>query len=164
MTRARRRQAAAIVALLAYVAVFVLILLAIADHPGQLVAAWAAILVASIGVWMALTRRGIARLLGAGVGIVGLGLAIVLLLHDAALVDVLVIAAVWALATASGRYAVGVDKAMLREIAPPGLPVPRAQRPVLLMNPRSGGGKVVEVRSGSRSRATRDRADRARPG
>ena len=139
-----RRQVTAVLALLAYVAIFVLVLLAIVDHPGQLVAVWAAILAGSTGVWIALTRRGLAFVLGAAVGVVGIVVAIVLLLRDAALLDVLAIAAVWVLATVSGRYAVGVDKSMLRDVPPPGLAVPRAQRPVLLMNPRSGGGKVVK--------------------
>ena len=44
-------------------------------------------------------------------------MAIVLLLLDAALVDVIVIVAVWMLAIAAGRYAVGVDKAMLLDAA-----------------------------------------------
>ncbi len=57
----RRRQVAAVIALLAYIAVLVLILLSIADHPGQLVAAWVATLVASIGVW---TRNHLALDLG----------------------------------------------------------------------------------------------------
>jgi diacylglycerol kinase family enzyme len=144
MSGRHRRQLAALVALVAYVAVLVLVLVSIADHPGQLVAAWAATLVASIGVWIALTRRGINRVVGAAVGVGALGVAIVLVLHDAALLDVVAIAAVWVLAAGAGRYAVGVDKAMLRELPPPGLAVPRAQRPVLLMNPRSGGGKVVK--------------------
>jgi diacylglycerol kinase family enzyme len=144
VSRVRRRQVVAVIALLAYVAVIVLILLAIADHPGQLIAAWVATLVATVGVWIALTRRGVARIAGAVVGALALAVAIVLLLRDAALVDVIAVAAAWSLATACARFAVGVDKAMLRELPPPGRPVPRAQRPVLLMNPRSGGGKVVK--------------------
>jgi len=144
MRSVRRRQVAAVVALLAYLAVVVLILLALVDHPGQLVGAWVAALVGLTGVWIALTRRGLAMIVGGVLGVAGLVVAIVVLLGDTALLDVIVVVAVWALAAAAGRYAVGVDDAMLRDLPPPGLPVPRPQRPVLLMNPRSGGGKVVK--------------------
>ena len=161
MRSVRRRQLAAVTALLAYVAVVVLILLTLVDHPGQLVAAWVAALVGLTGAWIALTRRGIARIAGAVLGVAGFGVTVVLLLRDTALFDVIGIAAVWALAAAAGRYAVGVDRAMLRDLPPPGLPAPQAQRPVLLMNPWSGGGKVVKFDLVARSRATRDRTRRA---
>ena len=131
------------IALLAYAVVAVLILLTLVDHPGQLVAAWLAALVGLTGVWIALTRRGIARIAGAVLGVAGFAVTVVLLLGDTALLQVIAIAAVWALAAAAGRYAVGVDDGMLRDLPPPGLPAPPAQRPVLLMNPWSGGGKVV---------------------
>src|SRR5204862_5270917 len=49
-----------------------------------------------------------------------------------------------AIAIAAGRYAVAVDPAMLREQEPPGVRMPRPQHAVLLMNPKSGGGKVVK--------------------
>ena len=118
MRSVRRRQVAAVIALLAYVAVAVLILLTLVDHPGQLIAAWVAALVGLTGVWIALTRRGISRIVGAVLGVAGFVVTIVLLLGDTALLQVIAIAAVWALAAAAGRYAVGVDDAMLRERAP----------------------------------------------
>ena len=121
-----------------------LILLTLVDHPGQLIAAWVAALVGLTGAWIALTRRGISRIAGAVLGVAGFAVTVVLLLGDTALLQVIAIAAVWALAAAAGRYAVGVDDAMLRDVPPPGLPVPQPQRPVLLMNPWSGGGKVVK--------------------
>ena len=121
-----------------------LILLTLVDHPGQLIAAWVAALVGLTGAWIASTRRGISRIAGAVLGVAGFVVTVVVLLGDTALLQVIAIAAVWALAAAAGRYAVGVDDAMLREVPPPGLPVPQPQRPVLLMNPWSGGGKVVK--------------------
>ena len=142
----------------------VLILITLVDHPGQLVAAWLAALVGLTGVWIALTRRGIARIAGAVLGVAGFAVTVVLLLGDTALLQVIAIAAVWALAAAAGRYAVGVDDAMLRDLPPPGLPAPRPQRPVLLMNPWSGGGKVVKFDLVRRSRAAGDRTGRAPAG
>jgi diacylglycerol kinase family enzyme len=135
---------AAVLALLCYVAVVVLILLTLIDHPGQLIAAWVAALAGLTGAWIALTRRGISRVVGAVLGVAGFVVTIVLLLRDAALVQVIAIAAVWALAATAGRYAVGVDDGMLRDLPPPGQPAPQPQQPVLLMNPWSGGGKVVK--------------------
>jgi diacylglycerol kinase family enzyme len=144
VTRARRRQLAALAALVASVVMLVLVLLAIRDHPGQLVFAWVLLVVASGAAWVALTRTRVTRAIGVVVALAALIGAVVLLLLDAALVNVLLVVAVALLATALARYAVGVDDAMLREADPPGRPVPRAQRPVLLMNPRSGGGKVTQ--------------------
>jgi diacylglycerol kinase family enzyme len=135
---------AALGALGAYVVMLVLVILAIRDHPGQLVVAWVLLVVASAAGWVVLTRTRVTRLLGLVVAIAALAGAVALLLLDAALVDVLVVVGFALLATALARYAVGVDEAMLRQAAPPGRPVPRAQRPVLLMNPRSGGGKVEQ--------------------
>jgi diacylglycerol kinase family enzyme len=133
---------AAIVALLAYALTFALVLVSFADHPGQLIAVWAALLVASAAAWIVLTRRDAVRLAGAVVAAIAVGVAVVLLLRDAALIDALAVVAAWLLATAAGRYSVGVDRKLLREQPPPGALAPRPRRPVLLMNPRSGGGKV----------------------
>jgi diacylglycerol kinase family enzyme len=141
---ARRRQVAALGALVAYVVMLVLVLLAIRDHAGQLVLAWVLLVLASGAGWVALTRTRVTRAVALVVAVAALTVAVVLLLLDAALVDVLIIVGLALLATAAARYAVGVDDAMLRESEPPGRPMPRAQRPVLLMNPRSGGGKVTQ--------------------
>jgi len=142
VSHTRRRQLAAIVALLSYVAVFVLVLAAFADNHGQLIAVWAALLVASVGGWLALTRRRVWRLVGGAVAVIALVVAVVFLFRDAAVLDAAAVVVAWLLATGAGRYAVGVDEAVLRERPPPGVASPRPQRPVLLMNPRSGGGKV----------------------
>jgi diacylglycerol kinase family enzyme len=142
VTRARRRQTAALGALGSYVVMLVLVLLAIRDHPGQLVFAWVLLLLASGAGWVVLTRTSMVRWVATVVALAALVGAVAFLFLDAALVDVVLVVGFAALATALARYAVGVDTAMLREAPPPGRPVPKAQRPVLLMNPRSGGGKV----------------------
>ncbi|HEY7106003.1 MAG TPA: diacylglycerol kinase family protein [Acidimicrobiia bacterium] len=144
MSSARRRQLVAILALVAFAATLVLVLFSIKRHPGQLVVAWLVLLLASAAGWVALTRTGVTRVIAAVVSVAALAGAIALLLLDAAFVDVVIIVVVSLLATACSRYAVGVDRAMLRAAEPPGRPVPKAQRPVLLMNPRSGGGKVEQ--------------------
>ena len=50
--------------------------------------------------------------------------------------------ALLAVGAAATRYALGRDMASLKHAPTPGDPVGPAARPVLLMNPRSGGGKV----------------------
>jgi diacylglycerol kinase family enzyme len=117
-------------------------ILSIIDHPLELVGALAALLVSIGGAWVMVTRRGPARLAGGVVALVALIVAIVVLVQDAAVRDVLVVVAAAAIGVGAARYAVGVDPTMLREQTPPGVAVESPQRPVLLMNPRSGGGKV----------------------
>jgi hypothetical protein len=79
--------------------------------------------------------RGFARILGAVVGALALAGALVLLAGN--LAGLLVLAAV-----ALTAYALGRDLATLRAAAPEGRPVPAAHQPVLIMNPKSGDGKV----------------------
>ncbi|BDM70271.1 hypothetical protein HEK616_37580 [Streptomyces nigrescens] len=89
--------------------------------------------------WWALSRRGVAR---------GVALVLALLAPVAVLVSyvaarllwlVLVSLALWVLAAAAGWAALRAD-AVAR--ASPGRPVRPPERACLLMNPRSGGGKV----------------------
>ena len=71
----------------------------------------------------------------------GPGRALVLL--AGALAGLVLVVLVLVLASmALARYALGRDLAALRAVAPEGLPVPAARQPVLIINPKSGGGKV----------------------
>src|SRR3954453_21985695 len=99
------------------------------------------IALAGAGIWWALAHRGVARLCGA-------------LLAVAAPVAVLVLYAVsgvWPFAAAAlGLWAAALacERSALRRLrAPRGMhshPVRPPRRPVLIMNPLSGGGKVTE--------------------
>jgi diacylglycerol kinase family enzyme len=144
VNRFRRRQLAAVLALVCVVAMFVVAVVTLVDHLGELVGALLSLLVAVVGAWYMVTRRGLLRLIGTVLAVVAAVAAMLFLLRDAALRDAIVIVVLGAIAVVVGRYAVGVDAAMLRELPPPGERVRSAQRPVLLMNPRSGGGKVVK--------------------
>jgi diacylglycerol kinase family enzyme len=55
---------------------------------------------------------------------------------------VVAVVAIAVLATILARYALSTDKKALRDLPPPGERAPKPDRPVLLMNPKSGGGKV----------------------
>ena len=97
-------------------------------------------------VWIAITRRGTARLVAtvlAAVALVGVAIAfLVALATQSALRDVAVVVLLLAGAAGSARYALGGVRvrAHVEETAP----VEPVRHPVLLMNPKSGGGKVGE--------------------
>jgi diacylglycerol kinase family enzyme len=104
-----------------------------------LVAGLAGLALAGVGVWWALAHRGLARLAGALLAL-ATPLAVLVLFAATGLWTVAVgVISLWAAALASAR-------ACLRRLRQPyGMHAhraPRARRPVLIMNPRSGGGKV----------------------
>jgi diacylglycerol kinase family enzyme len=98
---------------------------------------------AVVGLWYALSRRGAASWLGAAVA--GAGLLTVVLVTVTAdygvLPFVLALALVLVSATAA-RYALGRDRPTLRATGAPGTAVGPPRHPVLIMNPKSGGGKA----------------------
>ncbi|MFH9694241.1 diacylglycerol/lipid kinase family protein [Streptomyces globisporus] len=100
--------------------------------------------VTTAGVWWALVHTGVVRVL-AGVLAFAAPVAIVVLYVASGLLwAVLVSIALWVLAVFCGRVALaGAETAPGR--APQGA-LPPPQRPYLIMNPRSGGGKVGRFR------------------
>ncbi|WP_327432801.1 diacylglycerol/lipid kinase family protein [Streptomyces sp. NBC_01236] len=109
---------------------------------------WAGLALTAVGVWWMLTHTGWIRVLAALlVAAAPLG---VLLLYTAAglLWVVLVSLGLWALAVSAGRAALVEDTS-------PGMPertADRAERPFLIMNPLSGGGKVEKFHLAERAR------------
>ncbi|MFE9928846.1 diacylglycerol/lipid kinase family protein [Streptomyces sp. NPDC005533] len=110
---------------------------------------WAGLVLTAAGGWWLLTHTGWIRALAALLAVAApLG---VLILYTAAglLWVVLVSVGLWALAFSAGRAALVGD-------APPGMPehsADRAAQPFLIMNPRSGGGKVEKFHLAERARA-----------
>jgi Diacylglycerol kinase catalytic domain len=98
--------------------------------------------VAAAGLWWALTHRGVVRWLATAVAVLAPLVVLVLYASRDLLWVVVVVAAVGllVLAVVAGRAALArevVPEPMReQEVAPP-------RRPYLIMNPRSGGGKVV---------------------
>ncbi|WP_030301906.1 diacylglycerol/lipid kinase family protein [Streptomyces katrae] len=109
---------------------------------------WAGLVLTAAGVWWLLTHTGWIRVL-AGLLVVLAPLAVLLLYSAAGLLWVVLASlALWALAVAAGSAALAEDTA-------PGMPersVVRAERPFVIMNPRSGGGKVGKFRLAERAR------------
>ncbi|MFB7178416.1 diacylglycerol/lipid kinase family protein [Streptomyces sp. NPDC056257] len=110
---------------------------------------WAGLVLTAAAGWWLLTHTGWIRALAALLAVAApLG---VLILYTAAglLWVVLASVALWALAVSAGRAALADD-------TPPGMPehsAGRAERPFLIMNPRSGGGKVEKFLLAERARA-----------
>ena len=96
--------------------------------------------VAAAGVWWALTHKGVVRWLAVAVAVLA-PLVVVVLYTSRGLLWVVVVAlGLLVVAVAAGRAALArevVPERMVEHDAPP----PR--RPYLIMNPRSGGGKVT---------------------
>jgi diacylglycerol kinase family enzyme len=96
------------------------------------------------GAWVALTRVGATRIVGA-VAAVTAATAVVLRLVGAegrVVVSIVVRLALLGLGVALARFAIGTTTRALQAAPVEGTPVPPAARGVLFMNPRSGGGKA----------------------
>ncbi|MEU1463907.1 diacylglycerol kinase family protein [Streptomyces sp. NPDC005727] len=101
------------------------------------------------GVWWLLSRTGWARSL-AVVLVIAAPLAVLALYAAAGLLWVVLVSlGLWTLAVSAGRAALAGDDVP----AMPELAARRARHPFLIMNPRSGGGKVGEFRLVERARA-----------
>jgi diacylglycerol kinase family enzyme len=141
------RRLSAVIALLAPVAVLVALLLILLRQPLLLLAAAGCFSVAVGAAAYAVTRTGARRMLGGGLAVLALLAAVTFQLvavgslADLALVVLLVLAGAGAT-----RHALGRDLAALKHGPTPGEPVGPAARPVLLLNPRSGGGKVARFK------------------
>jgi diacylglycerol kinase family enzyme len=137
-------------------------LLAIAGLVGALVAvsfavirgdAWriplvvVAVAAAVVGLWYFLTRRGLASLVGVIVASIGVvALFAVIFTADYRAVPFVVAIILIVVSAACSRYALSRDARTLRASSTPGTPVGRPHHPVLLMNPKSGGGKAERYR------------------
>ncbi|MGY1583057.1 diacylglycerol kinase family protein [Streptomyces sp. MN13] len=116
-----------------------------------LVVGVAGLAVTGAALWWTLSRRGVLRMAAATLGLVT-PVAVVTLFAQANLWWVVIVSALlWSAAVWSGRYALrttGLRSSRAKEYR-----TPAPQRPVLLLNPRSGGGKVE--RFGLREKAER---------
>jgi len=135
-----RRRRAAVVALIAPVLAAGRVLDSL-GRPEQLLLWLACVAGGVVAIWYALTRRGRSR---------WLALAALPLLLCAGFLDGLVLLAqilvlLFVFAVAGG-YALGPDRARLRDHGHPPRDVPPARQGVLIVNPRSGDGKAGRFR------------------
>jgi diacylglycerol kinase family enzyme len=138
------RRAAAMGALLLGFGGFALaVVIAVQEFPRGLIAL-ACVTLAAVAAWFGVLRRGVVRVVGLSVGVLGLGAAIVLLLSDRLLEQALVVGAL-VLSGACTGAAFGV-RVQLPRVPPP-------RRPVLFFNPKSGGGKAERFSVAAEARA-----------
>ncbi|MEU9118850.1 diacylglycerol kinase family protein [Streptomyces sp. NPDC048506] len=91
------------------------------------------------GVWWVLSHRGLARALALVLVALAPLAVVVLYIAEGLLWVVLVSLALWSLAVSTGRAALVAESG---PVGPPERPAGPLGRPFLIMNPRSGGGKV----------------------
>jgi len=133
----------AVVALLAPLTVLAVVVLVLLSRPLTLALAVACVLVGVGAAAYAVTRSGIHRTLAAVLVVLALGAAVVLIFAAAGGLLVLgLVVGLILLGAAATRHALGRDIKSLKSSPTPGTAVGPAARPVLLMNPKSGGGKV----------------------
>ena len=136
------RRVSAIVALVAILAAMAVTVVALAQHLPWLVTAILCLWLAIAGAAYAVTRTGLRRVVASLVAVGALAAPLVLVVAYGRLLQVLFLVVLVALAGIATRYALGRDIKSLKSGPTPGVAVGPAARPVLLMNPKSGGGKV----------------------
>jgi hypothetical protein len=132
----------AVVALAAVVAVVAVVVVSVVQRPLVLGVAIACLGVAIAAGAYALTRTGARRLVAAVVAVLALVGPLALVVAYGRLPQLLLLIALLVLAGVVTRYALGRDLRSLKSGLTPGVAVGPATQPVLLMNPKSGGGKV----------------------
>ncbi|WP_037637298.1 diacylglycerol/lipid kinase family protein [Streptomyces flavochromogenes] len=128
------------IAVLAAVGSLVVLVLTIGD--GGLVVVLAGLLglvVCAAGMWWFLAHRGAVRLIGALVAVAAPVGVLVLFAHDGLWLTALVLVLCWALALACARAALRRARPRRKTRS---FQAPRPRRAFLIMNPKSGGGKV----------------------
>jgi diacylglycerol kinase family enzyme len=126
-------------ALLAALAAIVVLVIGGAKSVGVLISGVVGLALTCAGVWWFLSNRGLLRWVGAAVAIAAPVGVIVLYIAQHLLWAVLLLVVLNAVAVAAGRAAMTrgrpADRMPERHTPPP-------RRPFMIMNPRSGGGKV----------------------
>jgi len=142
-----RRRVAAVAAIVLVTASVALTILNIRADFVRFAVNVALLLVAVAAAWLGLTRTGIRRRIAFGVAIVALVAFLAVRVFGDRVQALLAVVEVGALVLgiALARYALRRDARSLKARPTPGDPVRRAERPVLLVNPRSGERKSERV-------------------
>ncbi|MBQ0877543.1 diacylglycerol kinase family protein [Streptomyces sp. RT42] len=118
----------------------------------------AGLALAAVGVWWALARTGVARIIGTALSVAA-PLTVLALFAAAGLLGAALLSlGLWVLAVVAARWALAPAPALCEEAA--GTP----RRPWVLMNRRSGGGKVDRFHLVDRARAAGCRVHVLEPG
>jgi diacylglycerol kinase family enzyme len=137
-----RRRVAAVAALTTFAAAIVVALFAARGELIRVVVVPALLVVATVGAWYGLTRRGMVRGIGIGAAVLAFVAALVVTFagpsHGLGALAAVVLIGASAIAT---RYALGRDRRSVREARAPGDAVAAPRHAALIINPKSGGGK-----------------------
>ncbi len=138
------RRLAAVVAPVLVLAVAVATLVRVVNDPLRVVVQFVLLVALVAAAWLALTRQGRRRVTAAVVAAVLVVALLVSVVAGEGLIVVSLIVRVAAIgaAVALAKYALGTTVTALSQTDTPGTPVPAAQRGVLFMNLKSGGGKA----------------------
>jgi diacylglycerol kinase family enzyme len=140
------RRVSAAVSLLALVAAAGLLLIGVVVHLGAVLLALACLLICVVAGWYVVSRRGFARAVAAVVMVAALaGLATGLVFANLNLVALVLVIVAAAVSVGSASYALPAKTAGSAEPAADRTRLSaaaRPRRPVLVMNPKSGGGKA----------------------
>jgi len=136
------RRVSAVVAILSTVAVVAITVLALLGRPLPMLTAAVCLGVAIGAAAYALTRTGARRTIAAIVAVLALVAPILLVVALGQVLQLLAVIALVVIAVVATRHALGGDTASVRSGPSPVVEVGPAARPVLILNPRSGGGKV----------------------
>ncbi|WP_030754482.1 diacylglycerol kinase family protein [Streptomyces griseus] len=97
------------------------------------------VVLCAVGVWWFLAHRGAVRLLGALLGVLAPAAVLVFYTYDGLWLTALVMVLCWAATLACARAAL---RRARPERTTPTVPAARPRHPFLIMNPKSGDGKV----------------------
>jgi diacylglycerol kinase family enzyme len=143
MMRSRSPRVWAWIALAAAAGVLATLVVLLFRNPGALVFALVSLGLAGAAAWVTVTRRGIVRLLGVAVAIVALAGGVVALVWRGAVDELVAFAVAIAAFGVASRLALGQARTARDADAVPSPPKSsRPKRAVLLINPKSGGGKA----------------------
>ena len=137
------RRVSAVVALLVPVAVLLILLGVLITNPLMLLASAACFSVGVSAAAYAVTRPGIRRTLAAVLAVLALvAAALLVTAATGGVLALLLLVGLILLGGVATRHALGRDIKSLKSSPTPGTPVGPATHPVLLLNPKSGGGKA----------------------
>jgi diacylglycerol kinase family enzyme len=135
------RRLAAIATFVLLGVALVLVVVSILERPLLIPVVIALLVVTVIAALVALTRRGAARLAAWALTVIAL-VGLLAFIGPRSAIGAVLVGVVLVLGGAASRYAMADDLRSLQRRPTPGTPVEAASRGVLLMNPKSGGGKV----------------------
>ncbi|HMH41417.1 MAG TPA: diacylglycerol kinase family protein, partial [Gaiellaceae bacterium] len=130
------------IALVAAAGVLATLAVLLADDVVALLLVLVALGLAGAGLWIATTRRGIARLLGIAVAVAALAGGVVALVAQGLIGELVALVVAIAAFGAASRMALRRQSPGRTDSTQPAARPSRARSAVLLINPKSGGGKA----------------------